>query len=132
MVFDHLKAVGPELATVLPRDDAAWHKKSHLRRLNFSVFYMIILSSANGHDESLMNGLQALPQGGSFMNHPTGAWLRFVNAIQSLGAEEDAFAAYFWLSLGVGMQAGARNPAMSLLRAYDRKGVMIVAVPSLV
>ncbi len=131
MVLDHLKAVGPELAAVLPQDSVAWYKQSHLRRLNFSVFCMVILASANGYDGSLMNGLQALPQWESFMNHPTGAWLGFVNAVQSLGAfisfplvawsanrfgrKKTLFVAYFWLCLGVGMQAGAQNPAMFTL-----------------
>jgi MFS family permease len=88
MGFDHLKekGVGPELAVALPDDDLPWYKKAHLRRLNFSLFCLILFSSANGYDGSMMNGLQALPQWQDFMDHPTGAWLGFVNAVQSLGA----------------------------------------------
>ena len=56
MVLSHLKAVGPELAAVLPQDGEAWYKKRNLRRLNFSIFCMVILASANGYDGSLMNG----------------------------------------------------------------------------
>jgi hypothetical protein len=131
MGFDPLKAVGPGLVAVLPQDNDAWYKKKHLRRLNFSVFCLVILSSANGYDGSLMNGLQALPQWESFMGHPTGAWLGFINAIQSLGSfitfpvvawsankfgrKRTLFVAYFWLCLGVGLQAGAQNPAMFTL-----------------
>jgi MFS family permease len=131
MVLSHLKAVGPELAAVLPKDGVAWHKHSNLRWLNFSVLCMILLASANGYDGSLMNGLQALPQWEAFMNTPKGAWLGFINAVQSLGAfvtyplaawscnkfgrKKTMFGAYFWLILGVGVQTGAQNPTMFVL-----------------
>jgi MFS family permease len=131
MTVSNLKAVGADLSAVLPTDGVPWYQCSHLRRLNFSVFCMIVLSSANGYDGSLMNGLQALPQWQEFMHHPTGAWLGFVNAVQSLGAlatfpvvawsanrfgrKKTLFVAYFWLFLGVGLQTGARNPAMFTL-----------------
>ncbi len=131
MLFDPLKAVGPELVAALPQSNDAWYKNSHLRRLNFSVFCLVILASANGYDGSLMNGLQALPQWESFMDHPTGAWLGFINAIQSLGSfitfpavawsanrfgrKKTLFVAYIWLCLGVGLQAGAQSPTMFTL-----------------
>lgn len=128
MVINSLKALGPELSAVLPKDDTPWYKQRHLCLLNFSIFCMVILASANGYDGSLMNGLQALPQWQGFMHYPTGAWLGFVNAVQSLGAfttyplvawsankfgrKRTLFVAYFWLLLGVGLQVGSWNPAM--------------------
>lgn len=41
-----------------------------------------------------MNGLQALLEWEKFMGNPTGAWLDFVNASQSLGA----VISYFWVA----------------------------------
>lgn len=65
------KAVGPQLAAVLPPDHVRWWKRSLLRRLNYSLIFLFLFSSANGYDGSMMNGLQALPQWQEFMNHPT-------------------------------------------------------------
>lgn len=131
MRVDHSKSVGQELAAVLPDDSRPWYRKSHLLRLNYTICSMIILASANGYDGSLMNGLQALPQWQAFMYHPKGAWLGFVNAVQSLGVflllpivawssnkfgrKKTIFVAYFWLALGVGLQTGATNPTMFVL-----------------
>lgn len=126
-----LKSVGTELAAVLPQDTRPWFMKPHLRSLNYFVFSMIILSSANGYDGSLMNGLQALPQWTSFMNQPSGSWLGFINAAQSLGAvcslpviawsanrfgrKRSLFVGFFWLFLGAGLQTGARTPTMFVI-----------------
>lgn len=78
-----------------------------------------------------MNGLQSLTQWKVFMDHPEGAWLGFISAIQSLGAilglPLQAWAAnrygrkpciwigYIFITLGVGLQVGARNPAMFIV-----------------
>jgi MFS family permease len=78
-----------------------------------------------------MNGLQSLTQWENFMDHPTGAWLGFIGAIQSLGAmlgmPLQAWAAnkfgrkpcilvgYIFMILGVGIQVGAHNPAMFIV-----------------
>ncbi|KAJ4177873.1 hypothetical protein NW767_014994 [Fusarium falciforme] len=78
-------AVGEELAAVLP-NDGPWYKQKHLIKLNFSILSLIMFSSSNGYDGSLMNGLLALPQWHGFMDSPTGAWLGFINAIYSLGS----------------------------------------------
>jgi hypothetical protein len=82
-----LKGVGSELAAVLPDDNVAWYRKKHLLRLNASIFCLIIVSSANGYDGSMMNGLQVLPQWQEFMSSPTGPWLGFVNAVLSPGQQ---------------------------------------------
>lgn len=139
MVFDHLRAVGPELAAALPKDGTPWYRKSHLRRLNFSSLSLALLASANGFDGSLMNGLQALPQWNSFMDEPTGAWLGFINAIQSLGAfvtyplvawcanklgrKKTVLLAYIWLAVGTALQSGAQNPAMFIVGRFFIGGV---------
>ncbi|KAH7011271.1 general substrate transporter [Ilyonectria destructans] len=79
------KAVGQELAAVLP-DAGPWYKQKHLVKLNFTILSMILFSSSNGYDGSMMNGLLALPQWAEFMDNPSGAWLGFINAIYSLGS----------------------------------------------
>ncbi|KAH6611692.1 general substrate transporter [Boeremia exigua] len=128
MVLAHLKAVGAELAAVLPENDLPWYKKPNLRRLIYSSTSMFLLASANGYDGSMMNGLQALPQWENFMDTPTGAWLGFINAVQSLGAfsaypvaaycankfgrKRTMYVAYFWLALGVALQTAAQNTTM--------------------
>lgn len=131
MHLNHLKAVGPELAAVLPKDDTPWYKKPHLLKLNLSIFCLVLYSSANGYDGSMMNGLQALHEWGRFMGGPTGAYLGFVVAVQSLGAtvcfpvvayannkfgrwRSIAFG-YLWLVLGVVLTTAAQNPAMFIL-----------------
>jgi MFS family permease len=81
-----LRAVGQELAEVLPDDGLPWYKRGHLLKLNLCILSLIMFSSANGYDGSMMNGLQALPQWQEFMNKPKGAWLGFINAIAWLGA----------------------------------------------
>ena len=76
--------IGAELAAVLPAENRGWWKHRHLRWLNFYVFCTMLLSAANGYDGSMMTGLQSLEQWQTFMGHPTGAWLGFIIAIQSL------------------------------------------------
>jgi hypothetical protein len=126
-----MKSVGSELAAVLPQGNGPWFMQPHLRSLNYFLFSMIILSSANGYDGSLMNGIQALPQWNRFMNQPSGSWLGFINAAQSLGSicslpviawsankfgrKKTLFVGYFWLFLGAGLQTGARSPTLFLL-----------------
>ncbi|THW21854.1 general substrate transporter [Aureobasidium pullulans] len=77
-------AVGDDLAAVLP--DGPWHKKAHLVKLNFVVVSLVLFSSANGYDGSLMNGLQALNQWNDHFDRPAGAFLGFLNAIYWIGA----------------------------------------------
>lgn len=79
-------AVGEDLARVLPQDDVPWYKQRHLLLLNYYAVSMTLFSAANGYDGSMMNGLQALPQWFKFMDDPSGSWLGFINAIQSLSA----------------------------------------------
>ncbi|PVH95557.1 general substrate transporter [Periconia macrospinosa] len=78
-------AVGRELASVLPQDNNGWYKRAHLVKLNLVILSLCQLSSSNGFDGSIMNGLQSLPLWHDFMHNPTGAWLGFVNAVYFLG-----------------------------------------------
>lgn len=51
-----------ELEQFLPAHPKAWYKKGHLIRLNLIASSLVLFSSSNGFDGSLMNGLQALSQ----------------------------------------------------------------------
>lgn len=62
-------------------------------------------SVANGFDGSLLNGLQSLEIWQGFMNHPTGAWLGFINAIYWIGTFVGALVAG-WTSNRFGRKAG--------------------------
>lgn len=123
-----LKAVGPELAAMLPAHDRPWYKKKNLSFLNLCIFSLFLLSSANGYDGTMLNGVLALPPWQEFMSYPTGAWLGFVSGAQNLGSivlfpivamlsnhfgrKPTILFGYFFLILGVGLQAGAINVAM--------------------
>ena len=48
------KAVGQELAAVLPQDNKAWYQRSHLLKLNLIILSLCQLSSCNGYDGSIM------------------------------------------------------------------------------
>lgn len=50
--------------------------------LNGWIVLLLITSSTNGYDGSMMNGLQSLPQWQSAFNYPTGGKLGLLNAIQ--------------------------------------------------
>jgi hypothetical protein len=55
-------AVVDQLAAVLPSAAVPWWKQRHLLRLNLIILSLVLFSSANGFDGSLMNGLEALDQ----------------------------------------------------------------------
>ncbi|KAL3486651.1 general substrate transporter [Aspergillus germanicus] len=125
------KSVGPELASLLPDDGIPFYRKKHLLRLNLSLFCLFLLSASDGYDGTLMNGLQALPHWQDFMDHPTGAWLGFVNAVTSLlafvtypivawcnnkiGRKKTLGISYFWVVLAVALQAAANNSTTFVL-----------------
>lgn len=127
-------AVGDALAAVLPKDDIPWYRKSHLLRLNYLALSLGLLSAANGYDGSMMNGLQALPQWYEFMNHPKGAWLGFINAIQSLssalgypfaaycanrwGRKTGLYVGYGFITLGAMLQAFTPNEAGFIISRF--------------
>ncbi|CRK14091.1 hypothetical protein BN1723_015723 [Verticillium longisporum] len=120
-------AIGDDLAELILNDGVAWYRKRHLLRLNYYCLCMCLLAAANGYDGSMMNGLMALPQWFNFMNHPKGAWLGFINAIQALsstlaypmvayfanrwGRKKGLYVGYFFLVLGALLQTFTPNVA---------------------
>ncbi|KXJ87182.1 general substrate transporter [Microdochium bolleyi] len=125
---DNTKAedtVAHQLASVLPDDGKPWYRKAHLVRLNYIVLSLVLLSSANGYDGSLMNGLQALPSWNEFMGMPQGAWLGFINAAywasngvsffvaawssNKYGRKSGIYIGYVFLISGTVLQTAANN-----------------------
>lgn len=53
--------------------------------LNAWIALLLITSSTNGFDGSMMNGLQSLPQWQTAFNHPGSSMLGLLNAIQNIG-----------------------------------------------
>lgn len=63
-----------------------WYNNRRLIALNAWIMLLLITSSTNGYDGSMMNGLQSLPQWESAFNNPSGSKLGLLNAIQNIGA----------------------------------------------
>ncbi|KAK4633941.1 Lactose permease [Fulvia fulva] len=128
------KAIGDELQAVLPNDGRPWYTKAHLIKLNWVILSLMLFSSANGYDGSLMNGLQALDRWNDFMDTPTGAWLGFMGAIywvgngicyamsawvaNKYGRKPGIYLGYIFLVLGVAITAGDRDYYFVLMRFF--------------
>jgi sugar porter (SP) family MFS transporter len=63
-----------------------WYNNKRLIYLNFWVFLLLITSSTNGYDGSMMNGLQSLTQWSGYFGNPHGSKLGLLNAIQNIGS----------------------------------------------
>ncbi|KAF8155844.1 hexose transporter [Crassisporium funariophilum] len=63
-----------------------WYNNRRIIFLNFWILLLLITSSTNGYDGSMMNGLQSLPQWDGYFGHPTGGKLGLLNAIQNIGS----------------------------------------------
>jgi hypothetical protein len=59
-----------------------WTNNKRLIALNAWIVLLLITSSTNGFDGSMMNGLQSLTQWKDAFNNPTGGKLGLLNAIQ--------------------------------------------------
>ncbi|KAF7334610.1 Lactose permease [Mycena venus] len=78
-----------------------WYNNRRLMVLNAWIVLLLITSSTNGYDGSMVNGLQSLPQWESYFNFPTKSRLGLLSAIQNIGALAGyPFAPY--LSDGIG------------------------------
>jgi sugar porter (SP) family MFS transporter len=53
--------------------------------LNFWIIVLLVTSSTNGYDGSMVNGLQSLPQWRSAFHNPHGGALGLLGAIQNIG-----------------------------------------------
>ncbi|KAG7441097.1 hexose transporter [Guyanagaster necrorhizus] len=78
-----------------------WYNNRRLIVLNFWICLLLITSSTNGYDGSMMNGLQSLTQWSDYFHKPRGGKLGLLNAIQNIGSlAAYPFAPYF--SDGIG------------------------------
>ncbi|KAI6116258.1 hexose transporter [Pisolithus sp. B1] len=78
-----------------------WFNNRRIIILNAWIVLLLITSSTNGYDGSMMNGLQSLQQWQNDFNHPSKGRLGLLNAIQNIGALAGyPFAPY--LSDGIG------------------------------
>ena len=59
-----------------------WTNNKRLIALNGWIVLLLITSSTNGYDGSMMNGLQSLDQWQNAFNHPSNGMLGLLNAIQ--------------------------------------------------
>lgn len=83
--------------------------------LNAWIALLLISSSTNGFDGSMMNGLQSLPQWQSAFNNPGSSMLGLLNAIQNVGVLAGLpFSPY--LSDGVGRRASVLLGAGIMVR----------------
>lgn len=64
----------------------AWYKNTRIIKLNLWILLLLITSSTNGYDGSMMNGLQTLNQWKSAFNNPSGGMLGLLNCIQTVGS----------------------------------------------
>lgn len=62
-----------------------WYNNRRIIVLNAWIFLLLITSSTNGYDGSMMNGLQSLTQWTTYFNNPSGGRLGLLNAIQNIG-----------------------------------------------
>ncbi|KAF8172224.1 hexose transporter [Mycena galopus ATCC 62051] len=78
-------ASGNNAYTHLMDPNRKWYNNRRLIALNAWITLLLITSSTNGYDGSMMNGLQSLTQWESYFNFPTKGKLGLLNAIQTIG-----------------------------------------------
>ncbi|KAF9557487.1 hexose transporter [Agrocybe pediades] len=85
-------AGGPAVATQgagyqhLITEHKVWYKNRRMLMLNACICLLLITSSTNGYDGSMMNGLQSVSAWEKEFNSPTGGTLGLFNAIQNIGS----------------------------------------------
>ncbi|KAI0064231.1 hexose transporter [Artomyces pyxidatus] len=81
-----------------------WYNNRRLISLNGWIFLLLITSSTNGYDGSMMNALQSDGQWNAYFNTPHGSQLGLLNAIQNIGSLA-AYPMAPYLSDGLGRRA---------------------------
>ncbi|KAG9313567.1 hexose transporter [Chiua virens] len=80
----HAGTQGTSLAHLID-PNRTWYNNRRLITLHAWIVLLLITSSTNGYDGSMMNGLQSLAQWESAFNNPSGGMLGLLNAIQNIG-----------------------------------------------
>ncbi|EIW63670.1 hexose transporter [Trametes versicolor FP-101664 SS1] len=70
----------------LIKDHKPWYKNPRMIKLNLCIALLLITSTTNGYDGSMMNGLQSLPQWNQAFDYPSGGKLGLLSAIQNIGS----------------------------------------------
>ncbi|KAF8641454.1 hypothetical protein AX16_009966 [Volvariella volvacea WC 439] len=117
-------------------DPRPWYKNSRLIQLNLCICLLLITSSTNGYDGSMMNGLQLLPQWNKDFNTPSGGQLGLLNAIQQIGSLS-AFPFAPYVSDGLGRRTSILLGASimigaSFLQAFSRSVGMFIGARFLI
>ncbi|EED13468.1 hexose transporter, putative [Talaromyces stipitatus ATCC 10500] len=105
-----------------------WWRDKNMRTLYFFIAVLIFTNTANGFDNSMMNGLQAISYWQDYFNHPSGPTLGLFNCVMSAGAlsglvpmpfimdrlgrKPCLIIGAFFMILGIALQASAINFAM--------------------
>ncbi|KAI0055785.1 hexose transporter [Artomyces pyxidatus] len=63
-----------------------WYNNRRIIALNGWIFLLLITSSTNGYDGSMMNALQSDSQWNAYFKYPSGGQLGLLNAIQNIGS----------------------------------------------
>ncbi|KAJ7195580.1 general substrate transporter [Mycena haematopus] len=79
-------ASGDNAYTHLMDPNRKWYNNRRLIVLNAWITLLLITSSTNGYDGSMMNGLQSLTQWENYFDYPTKGKLGLLNAIQTIGS----------------------------------------------
>ncbi|KIM45610.1 hypothetical protein M413DRAFT_344480 [Hebeloma cylindrosporum] len=77
---------GPAGYLHLITETRPWYKNARILVLNFWICVLLITSSTNGYDGSMMNGLQSVDAWESEFHTPHGGTLGLFNAIQNIGS----------------------------------------------
>ncbi len=85
-MLQHSAVPGPSSPYGHLIDRSPWWRNRRLITLNAWVALLLITSSTNGFDGSMMNGLQSLQQWQDAFGHPSGSKLGLLGAIQNVGA----------------------------------------------
>jgi sugar porter (SP) family MFS transporter len=78
-------ASGTNAYTHLMDPNRKWYNNRRIIALNAWITLLLITSSTNGYDGSMMNGLQSLTQWENYFHTPTKGKLGLLNAIQTIG-----------------------------------------------
>ncbi|KAJ6506908.1 hexose transporter [Mycena sanguinolenta] len=79
-------AGGTNAYTRLMDPNRKWYNNRRLIALNAWIVLLLITSSTNGYDGSMMNGLQSLTQWEEYFDYPMKGKLGLLNASQNIGA----------------------------------------------
>ncbi|KAJ7659099.1 general substrate transporter [Mycena polygramma] len=86
MAESSVKPIGGNAYTDLMDPRRKWYNNRRLIALNGWIVLLLVTSTANGYDGSMMNGLQSLPQWEDYFNFPTKGKLGLLSSIQNIGA----------------------------------------------